>query len=318
MFDVKSRRMLMRAAGTSNVKGSATMVGFGERAREGRTRSFEELIRWDREAHVGGDWHGTLLDYLEKVKLDPDVPKLAHARIYDLVLSRGIREIPEGEQKTIALTGVHKTFNCFSEEFFGIEKVLAQIVRSLTAARLPSLPVVPPELFANPAASAPLALRGRVLEEGRRIYCSDEVARVNLECDLLSRYFDYKPELEALRRLRLAAMAAGAGHFKIVAVYILPQCLSTLIIVYTIGLGMTIMAESSLSFLGLGVQPPAPSWGRMISGGIAFMRTAPWLTLFPGLVLTLTVCSLNLLGDGLRDILDPKMFSGAKTIRGGL
>jgi ABC-type dipeptide/oligopeptide/nickel transport system permease subunit len=115
-----------------------------------------------------------------------------------------------------------------------------------------------------------------------------------------------------------AAMAAGAGHFKIVAVYILPQCLSTLIVVYTIGLGMTIMAESSLSFLGLGVQPPAPSWGRMISGGIAFMRTAPWLTLFPGLVLTLTVCSLNLLGDGLRDILDPKMFSGAKTIRGGL
>jgi len=115
-----------------------------------------------------------------------------------------------------------------------------------------------------------------------------------------------------------AAMAAGAGHFKIVAGYILPQCLSTLIVVYTIGLGMTIMAESSLSFLGLGVQPPDPSWGRMISGGIAFMRTAPWLTLFPGLVLTLTVCSLNLLGDGLRDILDPKMFSGVKTIRGGL
>ncbi len=112
-----------------------------------------------------------------------------------------------------------------------------------------------------------------------------------------------------------AAMAAGAGHFKIVTRYILPQCLSTLIVVYTMGLGMTIMAESSLSFLGLGVQPPDPSWGRMISGGIAFMRTAPWLTLFPGLVLTLTVCSLNLLGDGLRDILDPKLVSGAKARR---
>ena len=91
---------------------------------EERTRSFEELIRWDREAHVGSDWHGTLLDYLEKVKLDPDLPKLAHARIYDLILSRGIREVPEGEHKTIALTGVHKTYNCFSDEFFGIEKAL--------------------------------------------------------------------------------------------------------------------------------------------------------------------------------------------------
>src|SRR5512139_2314336 len=103
---------------------------------EERTRSFEELIRWDREAHVGSDWHGTLLDYLEKVKLDPDLPKLAHARIYDLILSRGIREVPEGEHKTIALTGVHKTYNCFSDEFFGIEKVLAQIVRYFHSASM--------------------------------------------------------------------------------------------------------------------------------------------------------------------------------------
>lgn len=101
-----------------------------------------------------------------------------------------------------------------------------------------------------------------------------------------------------------AAVASGASHIKIIWRYILPQCVSPLIVVYTLGLGMTVMAESSLSFLGLGVQPPDPSWGRMISGGIAFMRTAPWLTLFPGLVLTLTVCSLNLVGDGLRDALD--------------
>ena len=103
-----------------------------------------------------------------------------------------------------------------------------------------------------------------------------------------------------------AARAAGAGTLGLVVRHILPQCLAPLFVVYTLGLGMTIMAESSLSFLGLGVQPPDPSWGAMISRGVAFMRRAPWLTLFPGLVLTLTICSVNLLGDGLRDLLDPK------------
>ena len=103
-----------------------------------------------------------------------------------------------------------------------------------------------------------------------------------------------------------AARAAGAGTLGLVVRHILPQCLAPLFVVYTLGLGMTIMAESSLSFLGLGVQSPDPSWGAMISRGVAFMRRAPWLTLFPGLVLTLTICSVNLLGDGLRDLLDPK------------
>ena len=103
-----------------------------------------------------------------------------------------------------------------------------------------------------------------------------------------------------------AARAAGAGHMKLIVRYILPQCLSPLIVVFTLGLGMTIMAESSLSFLGLGIQPPDPSWGGMIARGIAFMRTAPWLTILPGLVLTLVICSINLVGDGLRDALDPR------------
>ena len=103
-----------------------------------------------------------------------------------------------------------------------------------------------------------------------------------------------------------AARAAGASHLKLIVKYILPQCLSSLIVVFTLGLGMTIMAESSLSFLGLGIQPPDPSWGGMISRGIPFMRTAPWLTILPGLVLTLVICSINLVGDGLRDALDPR------------
>ncbi len=104
-----------------------------------------------------------------------------------------------------------------------------------------------------------------------------------------------------------AARASGAGHGAILVRHILPQCLAPVLVVYTLGLGATIMAEASLSFLGLGVQPPSPSWGGMISSGIAFMRTAPWLSFFPGLFLTLTVCSLNLIGDGLRDALNPRL-----------
>jgi len=104
-----------------------------------------------------------------------------------------------------------------------------------------------------------------------------------------------------------AARASGAGHAELLIKHILPQCLAPVLVVYTLGLGGTIMAEASLSFLGLGVQPPAPSWGGMIAGGIAFMRTAPWLSFFPGLFLTATVCSLNIVGDGLRDALDPRI-----------
>lgn len=104
-----------------------------------------------------------------------------------------------------------------------------------------------------------------------------------------------------------AARAAGAGHAALLVRHILPSCIAPVLVVYTMGLGMTIMAEASLSFLGLGIQPPSPSWGGMISSGIIFMRAAPWLTLFPGLVLTLTVCALNLVGDGLRDALSPRL-----------
>jgi ABC-type dipeptide/oligopeptide/nickel transport system permease subunit len=103
-----------------------------------------------------------------------------------------------------------------------------------------------------------------------------------------------------------AARAAGAGHIKLIARYILPQCVTPLVVVFTLGLGMTIMAESSLSFLGLGIQPPDPSWGGMIARGIPFMRAAPWLTILPGIVLTLVICAINLVGDGLRDALDPR------------
>ena len=112
------------------------------------------------------------------------------------------------------------------------------------------------------------------------------------------------------REFVLAIRSLGAPHVKIMARHLLPNCVTQLIVVFSMGLGAAIMAESSMSFLGLGAQPPAASWGSMISSGLDYLRVAPWLSLAPGFVITLTVLGFNLLGDALRDVLDPKLGSG--------
>lgn len=109
------------------------------------------------------------------------------------------------------------------------------------------------------------------------------------------------------REFVVAVRSLGAGHFKVIFQHLLPNCVTQLIVIFSMGLGAAIMAESSMSFLGLGVQPPNASWGSMISSGLDFLRTAPWLSLAPGVVITLTVLGFNLLGDALRDLLDPKL-----------
>ena len=103
------------------------------------------------------------------------------------------------------------------------------------------------------------------------------------------------------------ARAAGSGTLRIMLVYLLPNVFSSCIVVATIYLGRMIIIESSFSFLGLGVPPPTPTWGGMLADGRGFLDTAWWLTLFPGVALTLTVLGVNLLGDWLRDVLDPRM-----------
>jgi peptide/nickel transport system permease protein len=103
-----------------------------------------------------------------------------------------------------------------------------------------------------------------------------------------------------------AAVANGAGDVTIMFRHILPNAIGPLIVQATLIVPAAIIGESVLSFLGLGVQPPTPSWGVMLAGGQSFISQAPWLTLFPGLAIFLTSISLNLLGDGLRDVLDPK------------
>ncbi len=104
----------------------------------------------------------------------------------------------------------------------------------------------------------------------------------------------------------IAAKSLGAGHLRVISKHILPNIMGPLLVQITFGLAGVIVAEAGLSFLGLGTQPPTPSWGLMLSEGRRFLLIAPHLSIFPGLAIMLTVLGLNFIGDGLRDKLDPK------------
>jgi len=104
-----------------------------------------------------------------------------------------------------------------------------------------------------------------------------------------------------------AAKASGISDFKIMFVHIFPNCLPPILVQATLAIAAAIISEASLSYLGLGTQPPTASWGAMLSMGQGYLADAPWISLFPGLFIFLTVLSINLFGDGLRDALDPKL-----------
>ena len=104
-----------------------------------------------------------------------------------------------------------------------------------------------------------------------------------------------------------AVRAQAAGHLRILFRHILPNCLSPLVVQATFNFAYAVLAEASLSFVGAGAPPPTPSWGNILSEGRIYMQNAPWITIFPGVAIAITVMGLNLAGDGLRDILDPRM-----------
>ncbi len=106
-----------------------------------------------------------------------------------------------------------------------------------------------------------------------------------------------------------AARVLGFGRTRILARHVLPNVLTPVIVAATLGIGNTILAEAALSFLGLGVQPPTASWGNMVASGRDAMLDAWWITTFPGLAIVFTVMAFNLVGDGLRDALDPRRVS---------
>lgn len=104
-----------------------------------------------------------------------------------------------------------------------------------------------------------------------------------------------------------AAKAIGASNIRIIFRHIIPNSLAPVIVQATLGVASAILSTAGLSFIGLGIQPPAPEWGSMLSGGRQYLRYAWWVTTFPGVAIMITILSLNLLGDGLRDALDPRL-----------
>ncbi len=109
------------------------------------------------------------------------------------------------------------------------------------------------------------------------------------------------------REFALAAKAAGRGSFSIARRHLLPNTFPILIVQATIGFATAVLAEAALSYLGLGTQPPHPSWGRMLREAQTFMRLSVWPAVFPGIAIMVAVLAFNMLGDGLRDILDPRI-----------
>jgi peptide/nickel transport system permease protein len=104
-----------------------------------------------------------------------------------------------------------------------------------------------------------------------------------------------------------SARVIGVGNLRMLTHYLFPNILGEVLVAGTLWVGTAILTEASLSFLGLGISPPVPTWGNMIKTGVDRLTTAPWLSLFPGLSILATVLSINMIGDGLRDVTDPKL-----------
>lgn len=104
-----------------------------------------------------------------------------------------------------------------------------------------------------------------------------------------------------------AAKANGSSNFRIILKHVIPNCLAPIIVQATLGVAYAIINAAGLSFIGLGLEPPTPEWGAMLSGGRTFIRDYPHMTIFPGIAIVTTIFALNVLGDGLRDALDPKL-----------
>ena len=107
-----------------------------------------------------------------------------------------------------------------------------------------------------------------------------------------------------------AARAVGCPHWRVIALHVLPNTLATYIVLVTVNISYAIVVEASLSFLGLGAPPDEPSWGAMLTAGTQALEPAPWMFLFPGLAISVTVFGLNLLGDAIRDLTDPRLRGG--------
>jgi peptide/nickel transport system permease protein len=107
-----------------------------------------------------------------------------------------------------------------------------------------------------------------------------------------------------------AARAAGCSHWRIIVFHLFPNSVATYIVLYSVNVGYAIVVEAALSFVGMGAPPDEPSWGGMLTAGVQALEAAPWTIFFPGLAISLTVFGLNLLGDAIRDLTDPRLRGG--------
>lgn len=134
---------------------------------------------------------------------------------------------------------------------------------------------------------------------------------------IIAMAFGYVPGMARMLRAQMlkergneyieAAHSINCSEFRIIVSHLIPNCMSPIIVQATMGVAQAITLAAGLSFIGLGIQPPTPEWGAMLSGARQFIRQAPHLIFFPGLAIAITVLALNLMGDGLRDALDPKL-----------
>ncbi|MEY8354631.1 ABC transporter permease [Lachnospiraceae bacterium 54-53] len=134
---------------------------------------------------------------------------------------------------------------------------------------------------------------------------------------IIAMAFGYIPGMARMLRAQMlkergneyieAANSINCSKFRIIVIHLIPNCMSPIIVQATMGVAQAITLAAGLSFIGLGIQPPTPEWGAMLSGARQFIRQAPHLIFFPGLAIAITVLALNLMGDGLRDALDPKL-----------
>lgn len=189
----------------------------------------------------------------------------------------------------VVLTGIFGTlFGALAGYFRKLDNVLMRIMDALMAFPAILLAIAIAAALGASAMNAVIALSA--------VY-TPRTARIVRASVLVVREMEYVQ----------AAAASGATHWRIMFKHILPNSLAPLIVQLTFIFAYAVLAEAILSFLGLGPEPPTPTWGNIIAEGRNYMREAPWITLFPGIAIAMTVLGLNLLGDGLRDALDPRM-----------
>ncbi|MBM3546858.1 MAG: ABC transporter permease [Alphaproteobacteria bacterium] len=190
---------------------------------------------------------------------------------------------------TVVLTGViGAAFGLISGYFRRLDDPLMRVMDALMAFPGVMLAVAITAALGPSAVNVVIALTA--------VYVP-RTARITRASVLVVREMDYVQ----------AARALGAGHTRMILRHILPNSLGPLVVQLTFVFAYAVLSEAALSFLGMGPPPPTPTWGNIISDGRDYLREAPWICLYPGLAISVTVLGLNLLGDGLRDVLDPRM-----------